>query len=90
MVSLTSTKKTLGDHVVSGATGEDCSVISFTETGSYCPERVTVDRSRLYCYRTLADVECHNIPDPYRNGNVALASPPPDRRPVPKARGWFE
>lgn len=80
--SLTSTKKSLADHVVSGLTGQDCSVVSFTETGNYCPEKVVVDRSNLYCYRTLADVECHHIPDPYRNGDRALASPPPVRKPA--------
>ncbi len=90
MVSLTSTKKTLSDHLISAATGEDCSSVTFTQTGRYCPEAVVADRSRIYCYRTLADVECHHIPDPYRNGSTALASPPPDLRPVPKAKGWFD
>ena len=90
LVSLTSTKKTLGDHVASAATGRDCSSITFSETGHYCPEKVVVDRSRVYCYRTLADVDCHHIPDPYKNGYTALASPPPDIRPVPKERGWFD
>ncbi|WP_207458936.1 hypothetical protein [Azospirillum sp. SYSU D00513] len=90
VASLSSTKKTLDDHVASGILGEDCSTISLAETGRYCNERVKVDRSNLYCYRTLADVECHHIPDPYRNGNTALASPPPDRKTLPKAKGWFE
>ncbi len=81
-VSLTSTRKTLVDHAVSGLTGKDCSVVSFSETGDYCPEKVVVDRSDVYCYRTLADVECHHIPDPYRNGDRALASPPPVRKPA--------
>ena len=90
LVSLTSTKKTLGDHVASAATGKDCSSITFTETGQYCPDKVVVDRSKVYCYRTLADVDCHHIPDPYKNGYTALASPPPDIRPVPKEKGWFD
>lgn len=90
LVSLTSTKKTLGDHVASAATGKDCSSITFTETGHYCPDKVVVDRSKVYCYRTLADVDCHHIPDPYKNGYTALASPPPDIRPVPKDKGWFD
>lgn len=91
MVSLNTTKKTIGDHVASGITGQDCSIISLTETGTYCPEKLVVDRSRLYCYRTLADVECHHIPDPYKNGYTALASPPPDLKPAaPKAKGWFD
>ncbi|WP_247894196.1 hypothetical protein [Azospirillum sp. B510] len=90
VVTLNATKKTIGDHIVSAATGRDCSILSFEKDGDYCPDKVEVDRSRLYCYRTLADVECHHIPDPYRNGNTALASPPPDIRTVPRGKGWFD
>lgn len=90
VVTLNATKKTIGDHIVSAATGRDCSILSFEKDGDYCPDKVEVDRSRLYCYRTLADVECHHIPDPYRNGNTALASPPPDVRILPRKRGWFD
>ncbi len=90
VVTLNATKKTIGDHIVSAATGRDCSILSFEKDGDYCPDKVEVDRSRLYCYRTLADVECHHIPDPYRNGNTALASPPPDVRTLPRKRGWFD
>ncbi|WP_244433930.1 hypothetical protein [Azospirillum sp. B506] len=90
VVTLNATKKTIGDHIVSAATGRDCSIISFEQSGDYCPDKVVVDRSRLYCYRTLADVECHHIPDPYRNGNTALASPPPDIRVQPRKPGWFD
>lgn len=90
LVSLNATKKTLVDHVASAATGRDCSSISLSETGHYCPEKVMVDRSKVYCYRTLADVDCHHIPDPYKNGYTALASPPPDIKPVPKEKGWFD
>ncbi|MDQ2104652.1 hypothetical protein [Azospirillum isscasi] len=90
LASVTSTKKTLGDHLVSAATGRDCSAIVFSETGQYCPEKQYVDRSRLYCYRTLADVDCHHIPDPFKNGHTALASPPPDLKPEPRQPGWIE
>ncbi|WP_255542573.1 hypothetical protein [Azospirillum sp. INR13] len=90
VVTLNATKKTIGDHLVSAATGRDCSIISFEQSGDYCPDKVEVDRSRVYCYRTLADVECHHIPDPYRNGNTALASPPPDIRTVPRRKSWFD
>ncbi|ANC93135.1 hypothetical protein A6A40_08615 [Azospirillum humicireducens] len=90
VVTLNATRKTIGDHLVSAATGRDCSIISFEQSGDYCPDKVEIDRSRVYCYRTLADVECHHIPDPYRNGNTALASPPPDVRTVPRKKGWFD
>ncbi|HEY0834903.1 MAG TPA: hypothetical protein VGE72_13420 [Azospirillum sp.] len=87
--SLNTTKKTLGDHLVSGVTGRNCSWIKLEETGQYCPEEVVVDRSNVYCYRTLADVNCHYIPDPYKNGHTALASPPPVRKPI-EQKGWFD
>ncbi|KAA0583968.1 hypothetical protein FZ983_03020 [Azospirillum sp. B21] len=90
VVTLNATKKTIGDHLVSAATGRDCSIISFEQSGDYCPDKVEIDRSRVYCYRTLADVECHHIPDPYRNGNTALASPPPEIRTVPRRKSWFD
>lgn len=82
LATFTSTKKTLPDQVVSAATGRDCSLISWTETGVYCPEQVVVDRSNLYCYRTLGGVDCHHLPDPYKNSQTALASPPPARKTV--------
>lgn len=82
LASLTTTKKTLTDHVASAITGRDCSTISLSDTGEYCPEQVVVDRSNLYCFKTLAEVQCHTLPDPYKNGTTALASPPPIRKPV--------
>ncbi|MGQ9367668.1 hypothetical protein [Azospirillum sp. A39] len=88
-VSLTSTKKTLVDHAASAVTGQDCSFIGFNETGRYCTEAMVVDRSNVYCYRTLADVDCHHVPDPYRNGQTALASPPPVLKPA-EERGPFD
>lgn len=87
--STTSTKKTLVDHAVSSATGENCSLVAFSETGTYCQEKITVDRSNLYCYRTLGGVDCHNLPDPYRNGDTALASPPPIRT-TGRDKGWLD
>ncbi|WP_246024144.1 hypothetical protein [Azospirillum ramasamyi] len=90
VVTLNATKKTIGDHLVSAATGRDCSIISFEQSGDYCPDKLEIDRSRIYCYRTLADVDCHHIPDPYRNGNTSLASPPPDVRTVPRRKSLFD
>ncbi|MBI1206812.1 MAG: hypothetical protein GC191_05930 [Azospirillum sp.] len=73
------TKKLPPDFIASWVTGRDCSIVSFDQTGHYCPPNIVVDRSSLYCYRTLAGVDCHQTPDPYQNGNTALASPPPLR-----------
>ncbi len=67
------------DHLATAIVGRDCSVIHFEQTGDYCPKISEVDRSNVYCYRTLGGVDCHELPDPYRNGNRALGSPPPNR-----------
>lgn len=75
--SLTATKKLPPDHIASWVMGRDCSVISLEATGDYCPDKREIDRSRLYCYKTLGDVDCHERPDLYRNSDRPLASPPP-------------
>ncbi|HYD31532.1 MAG TPA: hypothetical protein VEB64_11840 [Azospirillaceae bacterium] len=77
LASLNLTKKLVADHAVSAATGRDCSLISLEKTGDYCPPPPKpIDRSKVYCYRTIADVDCHTIPDPYRNGARPVADPP--------------
>ncbi|WP_431858882.1 hypothetical protein [Azospirillum sp.] len=90
VVAVTTTKKTIANHIESGITGRDCSVVSYEQTGELCPEPKVVDRSNIYCYRTLADVNCHYLPDPYKNGQTALASPPPVYKTVPPKPGWFD
>lgn len=89
VVTLNSTKKTIADHVVSNATGEDCSTVKWSQGENYCQAKVVVQRPPVYCQKTLGDVECHDTPDPYRNGAVALASPPPVRVET-RDKGWFD
>lgn len=79
LYSLGTTEKLPTDHLLSAATGRDCSIVTFEKTGYYCPPNIAVDRSNLYCFKTLAGIDCHTRPDPYRNGNRPLASPPPNR-----------
>jgi len=74
------TKKMPWDHLASALTGRDCSMVSLEQSGYYCPPTIEVERPDMYCYKTLAGVDCHAIPDPYRNGNRPLASPPVSRR----------
>ena len=76
--TLSQTKKLPTDHALSSATGKDCSALSYEKTGVYCPPYPQeVDRSKLACIKTLGDVECHQQPDRYANGERTLASPPP-------------
>jgi hypothetical protein len=74
------TGKLAHDHIVSWFTGRNCSTLSLEQTGVWCPETIELVEDDVYCYRTLAGVDCHRHPDPYRNGHRALKSPPPQRR----------
>ena len=79
VMSLSATKKLPTDHVVSWIAGRECSIVHFETEGDYCPPPDnTIDRSKLYCTRTLGGVECHERPNPYaNNGEQILGSPPP-------------
>ncbi|MBP5856807.1 hypothetical protein KAJ83_07290 [Marivibrio halodurans] len=58
------------DYLAEAVTGQDCSYIRHVEDkGPLCrpPRREVVERP-LYCYRTLADIECFEERDPYGIG----------------------
>jgi hypothetical protein len=58
------------DYVAEAVTGMDCNYIRHIEDkGPLCrPERREVIEQPLYCYRTLAAVECYEERDPYGIG----------------------
>lgn len=64
-VSLVNTDKSVIDHGYSLLTGKDCSIVRKQLEGVYCidpdEEPVLVD-TKLYCYRTLANVSCYRKP----------------------------
>jgi len=67
---LINTGKTMSDHAVSFVMDEDCSVVNYEKRGHYCipnPEEVVREEPEMYCYRTLAQVECHTRAEPYGN-----------------------
>lgn len=81
------TDKTPTDHVVSWATGEDCSSIEYSKGREYCEETdiaATQADTALYgpsgnyhglgpfCYRTLGEVNCYNQPDPQASEQARL------------------
>lgn len=58
------------DYLAEAVTGQDCSYIRHVEDkGPLCrpPRREVIERP-LYCYRTLADIECFEERDPYGIG----------------------
>ena len=67
--SLAHTNKTVPDHIASWATGEDCSLIRYTEgDGPYCQAEGDLLQSEgeggFTCYRTLGAIDCYSEPDP--------------------------
>ena len=65
LISVVSTQKTVGDHIVSKFTGLDCSTPrSQLDKGSVCREKPLPPQKRpqVYCYRTLATPDCYLEP----------------------------
>lgn len=62
------TKKTISDHIVSLASGKDCSTIRKNRDLTYCVEDEAVITPNIYCYNTLGRVTCYDRPDPHRGG----------------------
>ena len=78
-VLLVNTGKTITDHAASYVMDEDCSLVNYERTRHYCrpyPEVVTRVEPELYCYRTLAQVECHTRPEPYGNKETLVGIRP--------------
>lgn len=66
MTSVMMTKKTTFDHIAQFLTGEDCSTLRADNGGHYCQpwyENKPIV-PQLYCYRTLANVDCYETPSP--------------------------
>ncbi len=71
-VSTVLTKKTVTDHIVSLASGKNCSTVRVDRGQSYCVEDEINPPPKVYCYRTLGSVSCYNEPDPYKGGQKAI------------------
>lgn len=85
--TVVTTDKTPSDHVVSWATGEDCSSVEYSKGRDYCEDTnraATEADTALYgpsgnylgmgpfCYRTLGAVNCYNHPDPLASEQARL------------------
>lgn len=58
------TDKTMTDHVISIASGKNCSTVRKEKGLTYCEEDEPQIKQNIFCYRTLADVTCYDRPDP--------------------------
>ncbi len=67
-VSAVTTGKPLSDHVVSYASGKNCSTVRTNTGRSYCEEEELNPSANVFCYRTLGRVSCYDRANPY-HGN---------------------
>jgi len=82
-VSLNQTGKTVSDHIASGITGDDCSVLRYTKGGKYCLTEAELAREeaiqrRAYdgsCYRTRGSVTCYTEADAQHTSETAIYNP---------------
>lgn len=63
--SVLSTGKTISDHVVSFATGKNCSTVRKNIGQHYCEEDDVIVPDEVFCYNTLGDVSCYALPAPH-------------------------
>lgn len=64
-VFLVATDKTMEDHVISVASGKNCSSVRAGTGRSYCEEDELNPSPSVYCYRTLGNITCYDRPDPH-------------------------
>ena len=63
VATVVATDKTVPDHVVSLATGADCSLVRYSTGGYYCVQPMpanTAVETRLYCYTSLGGITCYD------------------------------
>lgn len=84
VVSVMTTKKTIGDHLATWITGKDCSAVRAEREGAWCVDWPSppTPPAQVYCYASLARPSCYA--QPYNEGNDRLIgfvpAPTPLRR----------
>jgi hypothetical protein len=65
VISLANTGKTIDDHILGAATGQDCNTVRLSQGGPYCipyPQPVAMVAQTTYCYKSLASATCYSAP----------------------------
>ena len=76
------TGKTISDHIVSFATGKNCSTVRKNTGKHYCEEDEVAVPDEVYCYNTLGEVSCYSEPRPHGEPQVHLGRIPGRMGPV--------
>jgi hypothetical protein len=74
--TVAATGKTPVDHVVSLATGKDCSIVRQHRGLTYCVEDEVTPPVRVHCYPTIGEVVCYGAPDPFPGHQREIGSGP--------------
>ncbi len=69
---LVATDKTMEDHVISLASGKNCSTVRVDTGRSYCEEDEIKPSPADYCNNTLGSVTCYDRPDPHNGRHQRL------------------
>jgi hypothetical protein len=89
LTTISATGKSLFDHTTEAYISSnypdvvevDCSVIRYTERGSYCIDLakrpLVTSHAPVYCYRTIGNVECYREPDTRRTTRPLEDAPAP-------------
>jgi hypothetical protein len=64
-ITVITTGKTISDHIVSYASGKNCSTIRRKIGQNYCEEDDLSTPEEIYCYGSLGKVNCFSSPRPY-------------------------
>ncbi len=67
-----STGKTFSDHVVSFASGKNCSTVRSNSGRSYCEENEANPAPKVWCYRTIGKAVCYDRKDPYQGNQRVM------------------
>ena len=70
------TGKTISDHIVSFATGKNCSTVRKNTGGHYCEEDGVAAPDEVFCYNTLGNVSCYASPSPHGETHRSLGQVP--------------
>ena len=71
-VTVVTTGKTISDHIVSYASGKNCSTVRRQTGQNFCEEDDLSTPEEIYCYNSLGNVNCFATPQPYGQGNSTI------------------